>query len=271
MINHNGIIQLSKQIDGRCQDFVKSINPGNNSASQQIASQTLYDCQILQSMVEEPPQWLLQLIEQCGVLPNVQKNDYLVTSEEIVKLFYEAKSFDWNEKFALPEGSIEYDKLFDTYKAQSKLDNALEQLINCLGIILNEPTFNLDKKTKEDIKVVMNSIRANKNSSDSAIRSAVASFYGLMKTIVPYLETGEKWVEFSGKLNDACAEIYFELANIRLKIQERVKQEFLNDNFFLPQPEDIPSETTLLLEPENKKESSGEVEQDKIEGGANNG
>lgn len=253
MIDRSGIIKLSKQIDGRCTDFIKSINQNNASSSHNLASQILYDCQILKSMIMQHPQWLIQLIEQCQVLPKKTGKDYLTTVAEIVGLMFEAKSFDWNTMFEDSNGTIEYDKLFDTYKAQSKLDDALGQLIKCLELVLNEPTFNLNKKTREDIKTVINSVRANRNSSDSAIRSALASFYGLIKTVVPGIETCEKWVEFSGKLQDAYVAILNELTEIRLKIQVHVKQEFMNDNFSLPELGDLTPDAPLVQEVEQKK------------------
>ena len=186
MINKNGIKVLSDRIMGRCSSFIKSINPHNQTMSKEIAAETFYDCNTLAGMIHEPehPKWLIILLNECKLIKDVSDtNGYMNSAEKIINTMYEMKKFNWDIALAANEGGLDYDKLFNQYKTQSKLDDALEQLIKCLEIILHEPTFNFSKKTREDIKVVINSIRANKNSSDSAIRSAVASFYGFLKRI----------------------------------------------------------------------------------------
>ena len=254
MIDRSGITKLSNQINDRCTIFVKSIQPNNTASSRKIASETLYDCKILKNMITENkhPQWLIRLIEKCELIQTAEGKEYLSIVAEFVDIMYEAKQFNWDSAFGDSDNTLNFDKLFDEYKAQSKLDEALEKLIKCLEIILNEPTFNLNRKTREDIKTVINGIRVNKNSSNSAIRSALASLWGLIKTIVPYVDTYEKWCEFSGKLHEAYIDTLNELEDIRIRIQDTVKKEFLNDNISLPDPEELNADVPLLAEPEKK-------------------
>ena len=79
-----------------------------------------------------------------------------------------------------------------------------------------------------------------------------------LKTTVPYLETCDKWWDFSEKLNDAYIQVLNELGDIRIKIQKRAMQEFLTDDLILPEPEELNPKASLLLPKAAREANSSE-------------
>ena len=142
--------------------------------------------------------------------------------------------------------------MFAQYKKESKLNEALDKLINCFEKILNEPDFKLDKKTRENLKTIINSIKNNKNGSESAIRSATASGHEFIKTLIPQLEAYSKWCVFAKDFYDVYSEISTELVGVGMKVREFYQDEFMTDSFILTKPVGIlpPKELKNNLLPE---------------------
>ena len=173
------------------------------------------------------PEFINQLMSYSSLFANGKERPK--NFRNMMILLPEIKSFDWAS--FVEENStksfIDFDGLFNRYKEEEKLGEAIDKVIRCFQDILSDPSIEIDKKMRVDLETIISIIQRNKYASDSAIRTAIISGWEFAQSIFPFLTAVEKYNRFAQDLYDANTEVTLKLNNIALKIYYDLKKEFV--------------------------------------------
>lgn len=232
------IEQHRKSIKARLDEIKKSLkrflevigdfNADRNQAKAKIVNELstiVVKCDALNDLLvkQDLPPWVDTLRNYCDNYKVGFKTDYFGA---INNLSQEILSFSW-DTFMGSLKALDFDALFQEYKNEGRLPEALDEIISCLEEIIQLGEDDLKIKAINDIKTLLSSVQKAKFGSKTAVESVLVVIWDFFKNVFfdtnPALKGMGELVDAVRKIGQAISKADDEIHIIDKKVQDRTK------------------------------------------------
>lgn len=233
--HYNILCEKLKELKKKIHLFKMSIGSLNSSGSidksKLIVDEILLKAKEFQTIlaVSDHPVWLNSIIP---IIENYKRHSFeSAYFIELLKVIETIEAFNWDESKLFAKDGINFDELFNKYKAEGKIEEALDEILKCLKDILEYGEDNhISKKLYDDLIFLLKTVEKSKHSSKTSVESTLWLVWDFFKSVFffvnPHLQSIENIIESVEKIGNHVINAKEELAKIDLKVQSDISSKF---------------------------------------------